>query len=194
MCLCVCQSMQLQSCLRTQTLLPPHTLAALGDGSRGHVGDTVTDTGHGSPRPLPTHRSRTCALPLPSAYQVAPALPTFRGGQCAAAPPAQPAAGPGARHAVRALGRCTLKAPAVPTCRAGSPQRNKTSRPPLPAPARRAAPRRAAAQPPLPPAARPSPAQVACGIAEPQLGRLPWPRTEPHGSWRHVNDVLSYFH
>lgn len=151
------------------------------------------------PHPLPTHQhpSRTRALPLPSGYQVAPTLPTFRGGRCPALPPRL--------SLQRRLGRGTGGTARQCTARNGTPAahlaaapgqlrgarfaRSGTKRepsPPLPAPGG------SAASPPAP--ARPSPAQVACGIAEPQLGRLPSPRTERRGSWRHVNDVLSYFH
>lgn len=103
--------------------------------------------------------------------------------------------GQGVRHAGSSLGRYTFQAARslfaapVPVAKQKAGGRSR-HRPAAPGGSRTSAP---SSHRPVPPA-RPSPAQVDCGIAEPQLGRLPSPRTEPHGSWRHVNDVLSYFH
>lgn len=170
----------------------------LARGSRGHLGSTVTRSGHDSPPPpsytsLSEQDSRSAiAIWLPScsnASLLSAAGDTRRcprGAACSDAWGAGPAARHGtarqskaqARNTGGSLGRCTWAAARSPLARSG------TKREP--------APGGSAASPPA--SARPSPAQVACGIAEPQLGRLPSPRTERRGSWRHVNDVLSYFH
>lgn len=193
-----------QSCSRTPSTSSSHahrsSPAARGDGSRGHLGNTVTHSGHDSPPP-PSYTSvseqdlrSAIAIWLPScsnaSYFPRRAIP-------GAAPAAQPAATPGAQgrrhgtarhgaewhgtpaaHLAAAPGE--LRAPRLPAAE----QKGSRHRP--------VAPGGSAASPPA--SARHSPAQVACGIAEPQLGRLPSPRTERRGSWRHVNDVLSYFH
>lgn len=188
-----------QSCSRTSSTFSSHahrsSPAARGDGSRGHLGNTVTHSGHDSPPP-PSYTSvseqdlrSAIAIWLPSCSN-ASYFP--RRATPGAALAAQPAATPGAQG--RRHGKVRHGTPAAHLAAAPGELRG----PRLPAAEQKGsrhrpvAPGGSAASPPA--SARPSPAQVACGIAEPQLGRLPSPRTERRGSWRHVNDVLSYFH